>query len=360
MIKLYLSYNPYRVETELRLMTGDKLTVVSEESALMWMARMRMQRWLSEDCPRNFFDELKNNLGDEEIEILFSGTVEDMEDLINAANRYMKTHKESCISVSSVDEQGPESGTRQKISQLKELLREAKASPYHEVIPQKIWQEIKGMENSEEAQVIRMNLETWQQESEKLMIGENWHQVCLHFQLAAIDSRAMREAFRAFSKEISKGVNREWERERFILICECTEAVLRDIVRTQDMVKKVLLEYGICDLNVYLVYEEESELLYVPDAKNVSSQLRDARKAMELYSNYYAGQYRLRQKCVELQESLKQEGLVRGKELFRKVEKIMRSHEDFPMVHDKQIFEAHEWILNFLGALENWLNIDIS
>jgi len=358
MVKLYLSYNPYRVETELRLASEDKTTEVSEEAALMWIAGRRMQRWLSEDCPRNFFDELKNNLGEEEIEILFSGTDEDMEELINAANRYMAQHSEIRITVSRRGGSETEYGYEQKIGQLQALISRAKESPYHRIIPQKIWQQLGQLLVPENAEIRKVELLNWQ-DAEKMVFSKNaWYQVLIHFPFEKLGSRELRLSLRAFARAIDQNGNREWDRERFMLICECSEEAMSDLTRTQDFVKKSLLEYGIYDLNVYLVPQKESRLLYEQESEGGSIQLRSAKKAMELYSRYYAGQYRLRSRSDALGQSLMEDGFVRDKDLFRNVERVMRSSREFEKAHDQQVFEGHEWVMGFLEDLEHWLDME--
>lgn len=358
MTKLMLRYNPYRVKTELCLLSDDGETSMSEEAALMWMAQMRMQRWLSEDCPRNFFDELRSNLGEDEIEILFSGTAEDMEDLIRAADRYMQTHPDASIRISAGDKTELKNSAKQKVAQLKRLIDQAKNSPYHKVIPERFWKQLDQLLLPETEQLVRIELENWQQEGHKAFDGDAWQQVCLHFPFERMGSKTMRQALRAFSRTINIDTKREWERERFMLICECPEAVMSDIARTKDIVKKILLEYGIYDLNVYLILRKECRLLYAPDAREASAQLNDARKAREMYSRYYAGQYRLQQKSDAILKSLRDAGFVKDDGLFRKVEKIMRQHPSFRSVRDAQIFQGYEWVQAFLGSLEHWLDID--
>lgn len=358
MVKLYLSYNPYRVETELRLASEDKMTEVSEEAALMWIAGRRMQRWLSEDCPRNFFDELKDNLGEEEIEILFSGTDEDMDDLINAANRYMARHSEIRITISRSGGAETEYGYEQKIGQLQALIDRAKESPYHRIIPQKIWRQLEQLLISENAEIRKIELLNWQDAAETVFSKGAWYQVLIHFPFEKLGSRELRLSLRAFARAIGQNGNREWDRERFMLICECGEAAMSDLARTQDFVKKSLLEYGIYDLNVYLVPQEECRLLYDSAAEGGSAQLRSAKKAMDLYSRYYAGQYRLRSRSDALGQSLMEEGFTRDRDLFRTVEKIMRSSREFEKIHDQQVFEGHEWAMKFLEELEHWLDLE--
>jgi len=131
-----------------------------------------------------------------------------------------------------------------------------------------------------------------------------------------------------------------------------------DLTRTQDFVKKSLLEYGIYDLNVYLVPQKESRLLYEQESEGGSIQLRSAKKAMELYSRYYAGQYRLRSRSDALGQSLMEDGFVRDKDLFRNVERVMRSSREFEKAHDQQVFEGHEWVMGFLEDLEHWLDME--
>lgn len=357
MVKLYLRYNPYRIETEMRLLSHDTIVPISEEAGIMWIAGMRMQRWLSEDCSRDFFEELKNNLGEEEIVICFSGTDQDMEDLTRAADRYMKRHSETRIRIERDGSKGNRFGSEQKIERLNILLREAGKSPYSVIIPRKIWLQLEALRDAKPVGASRIELERWPNAADSLFGKENWQQACIHFPFERMGTKPIRDALYAFSQAIAHNGKREWDRERFLLICECDDAVMADLQRAQDSVKKILLEYGIYDLNVYLITPAECNLLYRSGAQGESSQLRSAKKAMALYEQRYAAQYQLHTMSDALQRDLRNEGFVRNADLFRKVEKIMRGSPKFRNVRDRQIFDGHEWVLHFLSELEHWLDI---
>ena len=357
MVELSLRYNPYRVETELSLISGERQIPFSEDAAIMWIAGMRIQRWLSEDYPRNFFQELADSLGDDEIRIIFSGTDEDMEDLIHAANRYMQAHPHSQISITRKNERSSSHNSDAKLNQLKKFIDSARKSPYHTVIPSRIWEQLNGLTKTARASIRRLDLKNWHNNEDNFFTSNPWHQVCIHFPFECMASREIRDKLRSLSSMLGKNISREWDRERFMLICECDEQALAELPRTQDRVKKILLEYGLYDLKVYLLSRKECELLYSSSTTHASTQLHHAIKATQLYSRYYAAQYQLQIGSEKLLSTLQQEGFVRDKDFFKRIEKIVRNSPRFRGIRDQQVFACYDWVLKFLEDLEHWLDV---
>lgn len=86
MVKVQINYNPYTVKTEI-LINGK--TIEDRVSPLTYTSNKRLQEWIEpKGSWPGFFAALRKSTGDGEIEIEFTGTFGDFEDLAYAKDKY--------------------------------------------------------------------------------------------------------------------------------------------------------------------------------------------------------------------------------------------------------------------------------
>lgn len=361
MATFHLSYNPFLVQTSLCVLSDGKWVAVDEEAGLDSIHRKRLQHWLCEGGQTGvrFFDQLFASSGDEEIDILFSGTQEDMADLRQAANRYADRHPEMRIAVRPFD--GGEQkgyGSSEKLQELRLFAEESCRSPYWALLPPDIRERMGRAFLPMPSVGIMIGMSVWETKRTQLFAPDAWQLVALRFRYDTMRERSMRASFRSFSEAFRAIGNRELERTRFLLLCVCSDAALVASLQTQDSVRKVLLEYGLYDLDVFLLSEQEIDLLDDEDASCGSSSFIEVRNAIRIYSERYAEQIRLRKLCDTLQLLLRESGFVKGNDFFRKVEETVR--DGCPSATDQQVIEAYEWLCLFADRLKGFLDITAS
>ena len=86
MVKVQIKYNPYTVKTEIRI---NGKTIEDKVSPLTYVCNKRLQEWIE---PKGnwpgIFKALRNSTGEGQIEIEFTGTFGDFEDLVYAKDKY--------------------------------------------------------------------------------------------------------------------------------------------------------------------------------------------------------------------------------------------------------------------------------
>ena len=91
--RLHVIYNPYRVSTMVRFLRNNDWVTVDEFSRLSWVQDKRIQRWLFPDARsswKGFFAEAVEISGSEELDVSFTGTYEDYDDMCSAAKQFWK------------------------------------------------------------------------------------------------------------------------------------------------------------------------------------------------------------------------------------------------------------------------------
>ncbi len=358
MAAFHLTYNPFLVQAGLTVKREKEWIPVDEGAGLDSIYRKRLQHWLYENnrTGESFFDQLCASSGDEAIEILFSGTKEDMSDLCRAAESYGNKNQDVQIVVRPFDQEWMEKyGSVEKLQELCSLAQEIRLSAYWNLLPDSVRRCLEGISLPVSQTGLLLDLPLWETKRTKLFAANAWQLVCLKFRYETMQERAMRNVFRAFSETFRETGNRELERDRFLLLCQCREAALASLPHTQDSVRKFLLEYGLYDLPVFLLSEQEISALDGENSEKDSARLRDARNTVLLYSERYALQTRLRKICDTLQQTLRQEGYIKGKALFRTVEDAVR--KACPFAGDRQVYDAYEWVCSLLERLNNFLEI---
>ncbi len=360
MATFHLTYNPFLVQAGLTVQREKEWIPVDEGAGLDSIYRKRLQHWLSESNRGGgrFFDQLCASSGEETIELLFSGTKEDMWDLCQAAEIYTNRNPDIQITVRPFDHDRMEKyGSVGKFQELLSLAEEVRRSAYQNVLPDSVRQCLEGISLPVSPAGLMLDLPLWETKRSKLFAANAWQLVCLKFRYEAMRERAMRSAFRSFSETFHATGSRELERDRFMLLCQCGDAALASLSHTQDSVRKFLLEYGLYDLNVFLLSEREISALDEENSAEDSDRLRDARNTVRLYSERYALQTRLRKICDALQQTLRREGYTKGTTLFRTVEDAVR--KTYPSAKDSQVYDAYKWVCSFLDRLNNFLEFNI-
>ena len=91
MTTVKLIYNPYTLNTALLVRTSAGENAFTEDSSMAFIFDRFMGKWLEPNNSwKGFFAELSNAVGDNILKIVFVGTVEDFEDLTEAASRAEK------------------------------------------------------------------------------------------------------------------------------------------------------------------------------------------------------------------------------------------------------------------------------
>lgn len=361
MATFHLTYNPFLVQSSLTIQRGKDWVPVDEGAGLDSIYKKRLQHWLNESNLKGgrFFDQLYASSGDETIELLFSGTKDDMLDLCRAAESYADKNPDVQIIVRPFDHEWMEKyGIIGKFQEFQTLAEEVRVSAYWDMLPDPVKQSLESISSPVSPIGLMVDLPLWETQRSNIFSPDAWQLVCLQFRYETMRERTMRNAFRSFSEAFQTIGNRELERDRFLLLCKCGDAALASLPHTQDSVRKFLLEYGLYDLNVFLLSEREISVLDEKDSLEDSGRLCDARNALRLYSERYAEQTRLRKICDSLRQTLQQEGYVKNQALFRIVEDAVR--RAYPSAGDRQVYDAYNWVCSFLDRLNNFLEINIT
>ena len=160
--------------------------------------------------------------------------------------------------------------------------------------------------------------------------------------------------FNELAKEFEKIPDRYFERERFVFIC----IYKNDTYPQINVLKKILMEYGIQDIEFALISEVDYEKLDEPDSTDVSVSLKELQQHVIMFKKRYANQYRLRKTIDVIQQIITEERLKPGPKLKRKVEFIMREGGKFRShITDKDVDNAYIWLVEFLSEIDNLLEL---
>lgn len=356
MAKFYLIYNPYTVNANLFVNIENRWIPVDEESGLLRIANSRMQNWFAPSGTlndKNYFEELCESSGEQQLKIIFSGTSEDLLDLTRAAEIYVSKHPQVQITISSDEETKRNTGS-QKFQQLKNILSEARDSKFRLLLPEKFWwymnAEIINRDNHPvrfiSSRVCRINV--------MFEVGA-WKMFCVKFSFKEIRSERVRQWLREFADYLSRVENRSLERERFLFLFRCENIFAADAPASRNTVLKSLMEYGLSDLKFVLLTAEEIESPNFEEGGN--ERLKTAREIVSTYCQRYAEQIMLKKMHDMLKEILTQEGFhMNGHGNFRRVEKILIDASDGQTTYD-EIFAANEWLTTLFNNLRHFLDI---
>ena len=252
MAKFYLIYNPYTVSANLFVNIEKRWVPVDEESGLLRIANSRMQNWLI-DTPdgRNYFDELCESSGEQQLEIIFSGTSEDLSDLARAAKIYVAKHPQVQITVSGEENTKHNTGS-QKFRQLKDILFEARDSRFRVLLPEKFWRYMSEEIVNRDKQPVRFMASSVCKKDSMFAVGA-WQMFGVKFAFDEIRSEKVRQWLREFAACLAQVENRSLERERFLFVFCCENTFVADSSSSRNTVLKLLMEYGLSDMRFALL-----------------------------------------------------------------------------------------------------------
>ena len=358
MSEFLLIYNPYFVEVSLQIKMYGKWLIVRDESGLMYIAKERMQRWLSRYSKPSFFDELRNVSGDDEVCITFSGTREDFEDLSEAAKEYNNSHKDADIIIKE-DGNTSSNSCEEKFRELQNMLARAENSSFRFILPISFWNSAR-----EILKPITDPIKIYDVTACKfneIFAKSEWRMMILTFDFASMKSPETRHALSLFSQTLSEQPNCYREYERFLLLCRCAEEDRSNFVAAHAAVEKLLMEYGLHLLSFSLLTEKEFTELNKMKPNVSSEQFYAVRQIIWLYRERYAEQFRICHVRQALQAILRESGFGDKKQTLKTIEQLAgRDKPGKNNVSDQKIIEAREWVMKFQLQLDHLLDIHSS
>ncbi|WP_050179698.1 dynamin family protein [Domibacillus robiginosus] len=133
---IQMKYNPFKVETVLKMDSLDFIT----ETKFDKFQGSRLQVWVEE-----LFPLLVEVLNDNVLELTFTGTLADFEDIVSASNAYTDQHVNSQITLNYI----PVQETEDKFTELEELVDLMQSGPFPELRDPKIRMNFEKALNSE-------------------------------------------------------------------------------------------------------------------------------------------------------------------------------------------------------------------
>lgn len=352
MAEFWMSYNPFTVQTALAVNIGGDWVPVSEESGLLYVSRIRMQRWLEPTSGRSYFDELREVSGEDCIEICFSGTKEDLCDLQKAASSYMERNRNAQVLVIGSGDTKKNS-CAQKLEQLNKIMTDARESGYRKILPDNIWKYVDSCMVRPASAAVLVPLSDWPDRKHEFFSEEAWRMTCFVFDCEVLRQKAARSCLADFSRMIGRVEDRFFERERFFFI-GCYQDWWSD--RLND-VRKVFMEYGIQDIELGVLSVSEMDTLDHVGTKGQSEQYYYVQNSILRFNERYAEQYRIRKLRDILKRVLYEQGYERGPKLLRKVEGTLRGKGK--SVSDTDVKSAAAWLSDFMDRIDHLLDVDM-
>ncbi len=129
MVKVQLNYNPYTVKTEIRL--NGKL-IEDKVSPLTYVNNKRLQEWIEpKGSWPGFFKALRTSSGEKQVEIEFTGTFSDFEDLAYAKDKFGNCFDQINLIHKNKDT-AKDADPYQKMVKLRELYQKLQEGPIEE------------------------------------------------------------------------------------------------------------------------------------------------------------------------------------------------------------------------------------
>lgn len=357
MAEFYLSYNPFTVETSLSVKVNGKWVPISEESGLLRISKMRMQRWLDPSSGYYYFDDLREAAGEDDIDIYFSGTAEDMDDLKKAADEYSRSKKEVNIRIQEMGNV-KENSSKAKLKILKKILLEVnmRLPDYKILFPDYVWEYLMNSVKSPSLEAILIPFIEWESRKKEIFSIKVWKMVCFSLPYEYLHDKEMKKMLRSFSKELENISDRRFERERFLFICH-SETKIRYV---DNDVKRIFMEYGLQDMNVVTLSNKEFEDLDNLEYDGQSESLKQVQRSILVFNERYAEQYRLRKIHDVFQKMCYANGYIQGPKLLKKIDSILRENqESSKRITDKTVKEAYDWLSGFLDSIDHLLDVDM-
>lgn len=127
--KVQISYNPYTVKTEIRM---DGKIIEDNFSPLMYVNNKRLQEWIEpKGSWGGIYQALRASTGEKQLEVEFTGTFGDFEDLVYAKEKFGDCFERITL-IHKNKESAKEADPYQKMIKLKELYRKLQEGPIAE------------------------------------------------------------------------------------------------------------------------------------------------------------------------------------------------------------------------------------
>lgn len=284
MKRLHVIYNPYRVCTTVRFLEGENWVPVDSSSRLSWVRDKRIQRWLTPDDRsswRGFFAEALDVSGARVLEISFTGTKEDFEDLRAAAEEFRAAGTQILVRPFVIREDAWEDSDA-KLEILREKIRSGRKNEVWKLLPEKVRNLLEDVLDREAGRDIRLSLQG--SDTETLLRHVNRFErgaVILVFSGAARLPQDEKEKLKRIAEAIRGLGNSELHDERYFFLCE-TEGDKRSV---EGAMRMAFLECGLNTNNLYVLREDEQALLLA---------------GLERYRLRFADQVRLGGLCEEV------------------------------------------------------------
>lgn len=125
MREVFIKYNPYKVETEIKI-DGENIAENSELN----VGEKRLQEWI-EDFPRTLTEECNSK----SFKITFHGTILDYEDLVDSFEKFIDKNKSEDLKkeITFEYEHIPAKEVKDKEEQIKQIFREIQDGPFEEL-----------------------------------------------------------------------------------------------------------------------------------------------------------------------------------------------------------------------------------
>ena len=318
----------------------------------MHISKARMQRWLEPTSGLcnggSYFDELFEACGERQLTIIFSGTREDLSDLMDAAKNYETAHPQFRIEIIG-DERSARNDSRQKLQRLKDILSAARESEFRALLPSDFGKYADKKIFRDAADVVNcIELGDW---SKGFMFRTgDWQMLCVAFPFDEMRTEKLREKFRDLSECLSRVENRHFERERFLLMCRCENDAVADGDNTAGAVKKLLTEYGLQDLKFLMLSAEDMRALSDVSIERDNERLRELKRSVMMFRGRYAEQYRLSKMHDALRKILIKSGWSAGaQENLRQISELM------PNWSDNKKMRGDGWIVGLFKEIESVL-----
>ena len=350
-----IAYNPYKVNMKISIKDKEGWIPISQNSVLTRFSRIRLQRCLNDKSNNSFFSELCNSAGDDEIDISFWGTDEDYIDFQEAVFEFNCTHPGYHINLKKNGISNSSNSTKCKYESLLKLAAESRKSKYNFLISDKIWTGISRALTLPSNEAVLVSLEQWKNSKENIFSNNSWRMFCFEFCYEDLKLKDVHNAFRELSKKFEELSDRPFERERFEFICKYNNSTEVHY----NVLKKILMEYGIQDIDYVLINENDYKYLDDPDADEGSDTLKDLQQHIITFKKRYASQYKLRKDIDTLQNQIQKEELISGPKLKRKIDSALKERKiGNKFFSDKEVEEAYEWLINLLSNINCILELE--
>lgn len=346
-----IAYNPYKVYMKISIKDKNGWTPISQDSSLARFSRVRLQRCLNGNSDNSFFQELADSAGDDEIDISFLGTAEDYMDLQAAAFHFTSANPNLNISLQRQLNSDLNSA-QNKYAVLLEIAANAKEHKYSFLIPSDIWNGISQALTLPSNEETLVPLVDWETIDDEIFSEDSWKMFCFEFRYEELKSKALRNAFKRLSKRFECMTDRAFERERFLLICRYADS----IDANYNVLRKVLMEYGVQDIDFTLIGENDYRHLDDPYNARNSMSLCELQQHIIAYKNRYAGQYKLKKSLDVVKNAIQANCLTPGPKLKRKIDSELRDKST--SFSDREVEEAYNWLINLLDKIDHVLELE--